>query len=66
MTTNRTSPFAGFEEVALPEGAAELVFGVNVLQIQASVRTTEDGTVAELIAKYRDQQIGRASCRERV
>jgi hypothetical protein len=57
MTTNNsTTPFADFEAVALlPADAAEIVYGVNVLQIEASVRTIETGTVAELVEKYRAQ-----------
>lgn len=50
-----TGIFEGFETVTLPAGATEVVFGVNVFQVQASVLTAETGTVAELIEKYRSQ-----------
>lgn len=50
-----TGIFEGFETVTLPAGATEVVFGVNVFQVQASVLTAETGTVAELIEKYRAQ-----------
>lgn len=53
MATN-SSVFAGFEEVAEMQGGTQLVYGVNVLQIEAEVQTQTQGlTVSELVERYR-------------
>lgn len=54
MATHTQDPFVDFEAVTdLPPDATELVFGVNVFQVEAEVKASPQGMTTEgLVAKY--------------
>jgi len=52
-----TSIFEGFEAVEELDGnnAVQLVYGVNVLRVDAEVKASRTGTVGQMVAAYREQ-----------
>ena len=50
--------FTDFDDFDIPDpdGGTELVYGVNVIQVEACVRTSETAeTVGAMVEKYREQ-----------